>query len=407
MNRWLSIIGIGEDGYDALPPVARTLIDDAELVVGGKRHLAMLPNGNSERLAWASPIQDAAANITQHRGNPTCVLATGDPFCYGIGRLISNHVPIDEINVIPAPSAFTLACARLGWSFDEVDFITLHGRPDALLEPAIQPNAKLLILAEGADTPLEVARRLTERGFGDSDLTLLERMGNDEEARETAKAREWTKADSDPLHVIAVDCIAGPEADCLSRLACLPDEAFAHDGQLTKQEVRAVSLTALAPAPGQVLWDVGAGCGSISIEWMRRDKRAHAIAIEGDKKRRALLGENALKLGVPNLEIVAGEAPTALKALEAPDTIFIGGGITQDGVFDACWHVLPGGGRLVANAVTLESEQALASLQEEYGGDLTRIAISRAQPIGGKTGWKPFMPVTQWRVTKASGKGQA
>lgn len=406
MTRWLSIVGIGEDGYDALSPAARTLLDGADLVIGGKRHLAMLPDGGSERMGWTSPIQQSVAELTQHRDRQVCVLATGDPFCYGIGRLISQHVPIDAINVIPAPSAFSLACARRGWSFDDVDFLTLHGRPDALLEPAIQPKAKLLILAQGGDTPGEVARRLTARGFGESEITVLEKMGNAAEKRRTAKANDWTETGIDPLHVIAVDCIAGPEAKCLSRLACLADDAFVHDGQLTKQEMRAISLTALAPAPGQLLWDVGAGCGSIGIEWMRRDKRARAIAIESDKRRLGLIAENALALGTLDLEIVAGNAPDTLHALETPDAIFIGGGLTTDGVFDACWAALPAGGRLVSNAVTLESEGLLVTLHEKYGGDLTRIAVSRARPVGTKSGWKPFMPVTQWCVTKPTGKDQ-
>lgn len=401
MSRWLSVIGIGEDGYDALSPAARMLIEGAELIVGGKRHLAMLPDAGGDRLSWSSPIQQAVADLTDHRGRPTCVIASGDPFCYGIGRLIAQHVPLDEIKIIPAPSAFSLACARLGWSFDEVDFVTLHGRPDEMLEPAIQPGAKLLILAQDADTPASVAARLNARGFGASELTVFERMGNAREKRLSGTAEHWNQPDIDPLHVIAAECIAGPKATYLSRLACLPDDAFVHDGQLTKQEMRSLTMTALSPAPGQLLWDVGAGCGSIGIEWMRRDRRNRAIAVESNKRRLALIAENALSLGVPHIEIVAGKAPRALNGLMPPDAVFIGGGFSADGVFDACWQALPPNGRLVANAVTLESEQMMISLQAEHGGELTRITVSRARPVGGKTGWKPFMPVTQWCVTKS------
>jgi len=400
MTRWLSIIGIGEDGYDALTPAARSLVEGADLVIGGKRHLAMLPSENVDTMAWPSPIHDAIQQLADHRDKKVCVLATGDPFCYGIGRLIAAHIPMDEITVIPSPSAFSLASSRLGWAFQDVDLITLHGRAYAHLEPVIQPDAKLLILSQNAETPRSVASRLIARGFETSKITVLERLGSAKERIRGQNAEDWSYDDSDTLHVIVVHCISGPNAQCLSRLSVLPDTAFGNDGQLTKQEVRAATLAALSGAPGQLLWDVGAGCGSIGIEWMRRERRCRAIAIEPEPKRLDFIAKNATALGTPSLEIISGQAPAALTNLEEPHAIFIGGGISNDNVFETCWRKLLPGGTLVANAVTVESERTLLSLQATYGGDLKRIAIVRATPVGSMTGWKPFMPVTQWNVTK-------
>jgi precorrin-6Y C5,15-methyltransferase (decarboxylating) len=402
MSRWLSIVGIGEDGFDALTPAARALIENADLVIGGKRHLAMLPENGNTHMPWPQPLHDAVNDLPSHKDKKVCIVSTGDPFCYGIGRLVSSKVPISEVTVVPAPSAFSLACSRLGWAMAEIDTLTLHGRPGPLLEPAIQPGVRLLILSQTSETPSEVAERLKARGFGDSMLHVLERLGGARERIRSATAAEWAYHDSDPLHVIGVECVAGPDARHLSRFEALPDDAYRHDGQLTKQEVRSATLAALAPAPGQLLWDVGAGCGSIGIEWMRRDRRNRALAIEPKTERRTFIAENALALGTPGLAVIDGTAPGALKDLEAPDAVFIGGGLSTDGVFDACWDALRPGGRLVANAVTLESEQRLLSLYETNGGSLTRIAVSRAEPVGRLTGWKPMMPVTQWAVTKSA-----
>ena len=404
MTRWLSIIGIGEDGYEALTPAAQTLVENADIVIGGKRHLAMLPSDDGNQISWPPPIHTAVKEIASYKNKKVCVLATGDPFCFGIGRLIADAIPISEISVIPAPSAFSLACGRLGWAFQEVDTFTLHGRPGALFEPAIQPNAKLLILAQNSDTPREVTERLIARGFEKSKVTVLERLGGKKELIRTETAATWKHNDADPLHVVAVDCIAGRNAQCLSRLTVLPDDAYESDGQLTKQEVRSVTLSALSPSPGQLLWDVGAGCGSIGIEWMRRDRRCRAIAIEPNKKRCQMIANNATTLGTPTLDIVAGDAPDGLSDLETPDAVFIGGGLSQEGVFERCWQALGPGGTLVANAVTLKSEQLMLSLYETHGGSVTRIAITRAKQVGTKIGWKPFMPVTQWCIRKPQNK---
>jgi len=326
------------------------------------------------------------------------VLATGDPMHYGVGATLAREMPDAIAAVVPTPGAFSLAAARMGWALQEVTCLTLHGRLAEQIYLHLFPGARLLILSEGRDTPARVAALLTTRGFGASRLTVLEHMGGARESRREGLAREWGDGPVADLNTIAVECAAWPEAAVYSRVQGLPDDAFEHDGQMTKREVRAATLAALAPLPGQLLWDVGAGCGSVGIEWMRAGGRA--IAIERDPGRAAMAARNAAALGVPGLEIVVGAAPGALDGLAAPDTIFIGGGISTENVFKACWEALPAGGRLVANTVTIEGEASLAGHHRDHGGELVRLAVSRLSPVGSLHGWKPLMPVTQWQVTK-------
>jgi precorrin-6Y C5,15-methyltransferase (decarboxylating) len=392
---WLSVVGIGEDGLDGVSAAGRRLIDTADLLAGGERHLALIPDDGRERLPWPVPFSAGLDQLLKHRGRRVCVLASGDPMSYGIGATLARRIPPAEMIVIPAPGAFDLACARMGWARAEVETLTLHGRPLALLHAYIQPGARLLILSENGTTPAAVADLLTHRGYGQSQITVLERMGGPQERR-----RDWNEPDIADLNTIAVECIADPGAPLLPRSPGLPDEAFHHDGQLTKREVRAATLAALAPVPGQLLWDVGAGCGSIAIEWMRHHPACRAVAIEPRRDRLALIAANAESLGCPQLTIVEGKAPAALASLGTPNAVFIGGGITAPGLFETCWQALPPGGRLVANAVTLEGEQVLTSAYTRLGGSLTRIAISRAEPIGPFSGWRPFMPVTQLALLK-------
>jgi len=400
MNRWLSIVGLGEDGLAGLTPAARQLIDKAELMVGGERHLSQVPNGNAERLAWQSPLKLTVEEILRRRGRPVVVLATGDPLWFGIGVTLARHVSPDEMWILPGVSAFALACARLGWPLAEVECLTLHGRPLALLNAVVLPNARLLLLSADGTTPAAVAKSLTALGYGPSRITVLEHMGGPNERRLTGTAADWTIGQTLDLNTVAVECIAGPDAVVRPRVPGLPDEAFRHDGQLTKREVRAATLSALTPTPGQRLWDVGAGCGSVAIEWLRCHRPLEAVAIERDGARCAMILENATALGVPQLQVVEGEAPGALAGLPPPDAVFIGGGLTVPGVVEQCWAALAPRGRLVANAVTLEGEARLVSLRSGIGGDLVRIAVSRAEPIGPFTGWRPLMPVTQFAATK-------
>lgn len=398
---WLSVIGIGDDGLDGLPAATRRLIEDAEVLVGGDRHLAFLPPDRRERIGWMTPLSALVDAILARRDRRVCVLASGDPMDFGIGvtlaRRLAEQGMADGMIVVPAPSAASLACARLGWPRAATETVTLHGRPPALLHAFIQPGARLLILSENGTTPQIVAEMLAGRRHGNSRMVVLEHMGGPRERRLEATAATWAAPEGGiaDLNLIAVECRADPGAPLLARAPGLPDDAFRHDGQLTKREVRAVTLSALMPVAGQRLWDVGAGCGSIAIEWLRHHPTCRAIAIEPSAGRRGLIADNATALGCPGLQVVAGKAPAALDGLARPDAVFIGGGVAEPGVLDTCWAALPSGGRLVANSVTLEGEQALMSFQQAHGGPLTRIAISRAEPLGGRTGWRALRPVTQ------------
>jgi precorrin-6Y C5,15-methyltransferase (decarboxylating) len=402
VHKWLSIVGIGEDGFAGLTPIARSLIAQADVLIGGHRHLSMLPaHDTREILTWTSPIETSIEAIWRRRGQSVCVLASGDPMCYGIGVTLTRRLSVTEMTIVPAPSAFSLACARLGWSLTEVETLSLCGRNPALLHAVLYPGARILVLSAGQHTPALVAADLTQRGYGHSELTVLERLGGPHERIISGTACAWNTAEVSTLNTIAITCMADPGMTGWSRRAGLPDAAYHHDGQLTKREVRAVTLAALAPLPGQLLWDVGAGCGSIGIEWMRSDPRCQAIAIEPHPARLRYLADNATALGTPDLNIIAGKAPVALRDLPPPDAVFIGGGLTTDDLLVTCWQALHAGGRLVANAVTLTSEQMLLQWHSQCGGELTRIAVQRAEPIGTVLGWKAMVPVTQWVVIKS------
>jgi precorrin-6Y C5,15-methyltransferase (decarboxylating) len=399
---WLTIIGLGEDGIAGLSPASRALLQTAELVVGGKRHLAHAAAliDAAERLAWRSPLADTLPEIAARRGRRVVVLASGDPMCYGVGAMLARRFDPAEMNILPQPGAFSLAAARLAWPLEEVVGFSLHGRPLDTLRLHLAPGARLLILSENGETPAQVAALLRAEGWGDSLLTVLEHMGGKHERRLDDTAAAWSQARCADLNLLAIACRAGAEARPLSRLAGLPDEAFAHDGQLTKREIRAATLAALGPLAGETLWDIGAGCGSIAIEWMRAPRRNRAIAIEREAARCALIARNAAQLGVPDLDIRQGVAPGGIAGLAVPDAIFIGGGLSAAGLFEALWAALRPGGRLVANAVTVGGETRLAAWQAQHSGTLTRLAVSRAEPIGGRLGWRSLRPVTQLRSVK-------
>ncbi|MEG4252578.1 precorrin-6y C5,15-methyltransferase (decarboxylating) subunit CbiE [Microcoleus sp. Pol10D4] len=401
MHKWLSVVGIGEDGLSGLGPIASTLLSQSQVVVGGARHLAMLPtNDTREKLVWASPLQTTVDDIIRRRGQSVCVIASGDPMCHGIGVTLSRQIPISEMTVIPAVSAFSLACARLGWPLAQVETFSLTNRPIASIALALSPGARLLVLSADRHTPRKVAQLLMQQGFGSSLMTVFERMGAGSERRIEGVAAAWNAADLADLNTIAIAVAADRETVIFPRTCGLPDAAYRHDGQLTKREVRAVTLSTLAPIPGELLWDVGAGCGSIAIEWMRSHPRCRAIAIERHSTRLQYIAENASTFGVPELEIVAGEAPEALTNLPQPNAIFIGGGVTAEALLETCWNALGEGGRLVVNAVTVESEFKVLQWHDRYGGELIRIGIQRVGAIGSFQGWKPLAPVTQWAVVK-------
>lgn len=398
-THWLTVIGIGDGGLDTLTPEQRGALDAARIVFGGARHLAMLGAGRAA-IPWRSPFRDALADIEAHRHSAVAVLATGDPMWFGIAGTLAGIYPPAEMRVLPGPSAFSLAAARLGWPLEEVDCLSVHGRPLAAVHRFVLPGARLLILSQDGATPGALARLLAARGYGESRVTILEHLGGPKERARAAPAEGFGLGDVAALNLVAVDCVAGSAAPLLAPVPGLPDEAFVHDGKMTKRVARAMAVAALAPYPGALLWDIGAGCGAVSVEWMRAARGTAALAIEPVADRRAMIAANASALGAPGITIVAGKAPDVLAGLgRAPDAVFIGGGLS-DGVFEHAWARLSPGGRLVAHAVTLESERLLIDLHARFGGELMRISVERAEPVGSYRGWRPAMPVVHWQVTK-------
>ncbi|MFI5555135.1 precorrin-6y C5,15-methyltransferase (decarboxylating) subunit CbiE [Streptomyces sp. NPDC051738] len=417
----VTVVGIGADGWAGLTDTSRAALREAEVLVGGPRQLDLLPpQCTGERIAWPSPLRPAVpALLATHAGRRIAVLASGDPMFYGIGRALIEEIEGAEgvagaegaegaagantLRVLPHPSSVSYAAARLGWPLEDVEVVTLVGRPAARLAAALHDGRRLLVLSAGAGTPGEVAALLRDRGFGPSRMRVLEQLGGAEE-RTTAEttADDWpdSQPPGDPLNIVAVACRRAPDAPRLGAVPGLPDEAYEHDGQLTKRHIRAATLGALAPAPGELLWDVGGGSGSIAIEWMRTHPSCRAVTVERDPVRAERITRNADRLGVPGLRVVTGAAPAVLAELPQPDAVFVGGGLTAPGLLDACWEALPIGGRLVANTVTLESEALLADAHRRHGGELVRLAVAHAVPVGGFTGWRQAMPVTQWAVRK-------
>lgn len=398
---WLSIIGVGDSGLDNLTPVAKSALDSAEIIFGGKRHLKFLGEESRNLQRWSSPFADSIERVLSFRGQSVAVLATGDPLWYGAGSTLLKAIPPEETRMYPSPSSYSLAAAQMGWAIENTVCLTVHGRKLENVIPSITPNAQIFILCHNGNTPTEVAGLLNERGFGNSEMTALSHLDGTDEAIFKNTASNWQDHDLPNLTTLAVHCIAGPDANILPTVPGLPDDVFEHDGKITKREIRSATLAALSPLPGQHLWDVGAGCGSVALEWCRAANRATASAVETHAERLNSIRTNAIALGVPNLEIIDGHAPDALKTLTEPDAIFIGGGLSTDNIVEACWEALSHHGRLVANAVTIEGETSLIQAQASYGGELVRFAISRAEPVGSFQGWRPMMPVTQWRIIKS------
>jgi precorrin-6Y C5,15-methyltransferase (decarboxylating) len=396
--RWLTIIGIGEDGLDGLSPAARRLLSQAEFIIGGARHLALLGETQTKTLAWPTPFERGIEEIVARRGTPVCVLASGDPFYYGVGATLAEHISADEMICLPAPSSLSLASARLGWPLQDCDVVSLHGRAFERIIPHLRPKARLLILSWDASTPEKLAHLLVTRGLGESRLVVLEALGGPNERVQGSTADHFKPREIAALNLVAVEINAAHGASFIPLTLGLPDEWFESDGQLTKRAIRAVTLSALAPWPGARLWDIGAGSGSIGIEWMLTHPRNRAIAVEVREDRAARIARNAAALGVPDLEILTGDALALMKSLQAPDAIFVGGG--GGAVIDTAWACLPSGRRFVANAVTIETQSQLAERHAKYGGDLVSLSIAHPQIVGTYRSWRPAMPVVQWAVTK-------
>ncbi len=392
------VVGIGADGWEGLSPTSRRALLSAEVIMGGARQLDLLPDESSaERVAWPSPLLPALPGLLDAcRGRAVSVLASGDPLFHGIGGTLVRLLGADRVRVLPHPSSVSLACAAMGWTADSVEVVSAVGRPVSAVAAAVQPGRRVLVLSADGDTPALVARLLVESGWGASEVTVLEELGGPGERRTSTLASGWSGS-AGPLNVVAVECRGGP---LLPRVPGLPDEVFANDGQLTKREVRAIALSRLAPVPGQLLWDVGGGAGSVAVEWARTHPSCRATAVEQHAERAERITRNAHALGVPGVRVVVGTAPDALAGLEPPDAVFVGGGVTAPGLVQRCWDALKPGGRLVVNAVTLESEVVVAEGHRRLGGDLVRVAVQRASPVGGFTGWRPAMPVTTWTAIK-------
>lgn len=394
----IHIIGIGEDGLDGLSPVVKSLLDGADILVGGERHLDMIES-SARKISWGVGLNHGIDEIKANQDKEICVLATGEPLWFGIGTTLLRHIDKDHIQVHPTSGAFSLAAARMGWAIPDCVCMTIHGRALENLNRYVAPGAKILILSRDGKSAVEVADLLAKYGYGQSKITVFEHMGGDKENKLSGTATGWTAKTAD-LNTIALECVAEKGARRLPLTPGLDDDLFEHDGQLTKREVRAVTLSTLAPQPGELLWDVGGGCGSIAIEWMRTHPSCKAIAIEQNDKRRSMIAHNGAALGVPTLEIVDGRAPEALDGLVTPDAIFVGGGISIPGLLERCWNALPVGGRLVANTVTLEAEREMLHFQSKFGGRLVRIAVSREENVGRLTVLKPMAPVLQLCVVK-------
>lgn len=390
----ITVVGIGADGWSGLDDARRRAVEAADVVLGGQRHLGMLPDTvRAERRSWPSPLRDELPGMLDDLSDRRVVaLASGDPLIAGIGSTFIELFGADNVTVLPAASSVALARARMGWPAESVTVL----RDYRELTRHLAPGNRILILSADGSTPEAAARLLADGGFGDSEVTVLESLGASDERRLDGTAAA-VSGDFTSLNVIAVEC-RGPEG--LGWTSGLPDEAFDHDGQLTKRDIRASALARLAPAPGQLLWDVGAGAGSIGIEWMRAHPTCRAIAVEARQDRAKRVAENAVRLGVGALRVVIGHAPEALAELPKPDAVFIGGGATDAGMLDGCWASLRSGGRLVVHGVTLETERVLAERYATDGGELTRLHIEHAAPIGSFTGWKPGRAVVQWAVTK-------
>jgi precorrin-6Y C5,15-methyltransferase (decarboxylating) len=403
---WLTLIGIGENGRDGLSAQANRLIDLAPVIIGGQRHLDLIGKTDSETMAWPQPFEQGIETVLARRGHKTLVLASGDPYFYGVGATLAKLIPAEEIQTLPAPSAFSLTASKLGWAMQNCTLISLHGRPFERIAPHLQPHAKLIALTWDGTTAAKLASHLVAHGMGQSVITVCEALGGERERmiKKTAQAIHETQESFDPLNTLGIEINASSGANIIPLASGLADDLFEHDNQITKREIRAITLSSLAPLQGQVLWDIGAGSGSISIEWMLRHPANRAIAIEPRADRAERIARNALALGVPDLKLIEGSAPKALHGLPTPDAIFIGGGGTDPEVITAAWHALPAGGRLVANAVTIETQADLMQRHVTMGGTLSKIEISRADPVGPFHGWRASMPVIQWVIVKGTEK---
>lgn len=401
MTAWITVIGITDRGLGALPADTMAHIEQAELLVGGARHLNKLQTTSCPQISWSDGMTEAHDKIAENAGKRVVILASGDPLHYGIGARLVNRFGADALHFIPAPGAFSLAAARMGWSLPDVTCLTVHGRPLESVNLYLYPDARLLILSWDGSTPAALAKLLIVKGFGESRISVLEHMDGDNENRIENTAFNWTNGKTADLNTIAVHCVAGSDAQIWPRIPGLPEAAYLHDGKITKREVRAATLAALAPLPGETLWDVGAGSGAIGIEWMRTHTSNKAVAFERDISKFETIQQNANQLGVPGLEIIQGDVLATLPEVETfPQAIFVGGGVSDPNVLALCWDRLKTGGRLVANGVTVEAHRSLMDFHAVHGGELVRISVARSGSVGQMTAMRPLMDVLQLKAQK-------
>jgi len=401
-TRWLTIIGIGEDGLSGLGEEARYAIHNADLIIGGKRHLHLIGETKAATRIWPSPLQEIFPDIVQQRGKRVVVLATGDPFYHGVGSVLAAIIEPGEMNVIPAPSAYALAAARMGWAGQDSCRISLHGRTLENLVRHLHPGRRILALSWDETTPQKAASLLVEKGFGASSISVLEALGGPDEKVRNTQANAFALESINPLNTIAIEVKAENSARAISFASGLPDDCFDHDGQITKRYARSITLSALQPLYGELLWDIGAGSGSIGIEWMLCAPSCRAICVEASSERVERIRHNAFALGAPDLEIVHGQAPDALADLPYPDAIFIGGGATEPGLIETALSRLKPGGRLVANGVTLETQALLFQHYQTKGGELIQHSLAKVEAVGSFHALKAALPIWQWTFVKAA-----
>ncbi|MCY4543452.1 MAG: precorrin-6y C5,15-methyltransferase (decarboxylating) subunit CbiE [Rhodobacteraceae bacterium] len=399
----IDVIGVGESGRASLSTPALEALSRAEVIIGGKRHHKLAGHCAAQRVLWPSPFSKMIGELAEHGGRRVAVIVTGDPLWYSAGALIARQWPRELVRFHPQISAFQLACCRMKWSLADVETLTVHGRPAEEILPWLSPGSRLVVLTANADSPAEISRLLVEHGYSGSRLTVLGALGGKHETRMAGIAGRWSEVQANSrvpdFHTLCIECEADADRDVLPRGPGLPDDAFATDGNYTKGEVRAITVCALRPGRGKLLWDIGCGHGTVAIEWMRAGRDARAVGIERNAKRAEMARRNAKRLGAPRLDIRIAEASEVVATLPPPDSIFIGGGLTRR-LAEQCLSRLGGHGRIVANAVTLESQQTLSSLHMVHGGELVNIAISHCMPIGSHRGWKPQRPVVQWRLSQ-------
>jgi precorrin-6B C5,15-methyltransferase / cobalt-precorrin-6B C5,C15-methyltransferase len=399
-GRWLSIVGVSESGRDRLIDEAERLIGDAVLVVGGARHLGLIGQVRGQTLEWKKPFRDTIARILERAGEPVCVLASGDPFWFGAGAVLAEHIAPSEMLVLPAPSSFSLAAARLGWPLQSTVTLGLHtGRLEALARH-LHHGQRILALSLDGSTPSQAAELLNRYGYGGSIVHVMEALGGPRECVSTRLAKDLKAETFGTLNIAGIEVKAARDARPVPFAPGLPDDYFEHDGQITKREIRALTISALRPAPGELLWDIGLGSGSVAIEWLLSHASTRALGFEQSAIRAARAAANAISLGVPHLQIREGKAPAILAGAEPPDAIFAGGGVSQPGLLAAAWGALKPGGRMVCNAVSFEGQAALMEFKVSRGGTLTRIGVEREHAVGSFTVWQPAIPVVQWTAVK-------